>query len=418
MRILLLPGTTLVAREIRFSLEAVRDLELFGAGFDVSHADTRLFSKYYFLKSGFNNENLKTIRQLVLDHGIEFIFLAHDQYLYDFKDCFEIAGARIIGSNSRAVDITSFKSKTYKYFQTSLPTPNTFTFEIARRLSDEFFVKPDRGQGSRGGFRTRGVNLTQDCNTENIITEYLPGLEYTVDCFSSRESEVIYAAARERIATHQGVSTETRIVQLPFVSEFAAIISHSLGLSGAWFFQLKENSKGEIKLLEIGLRIAGASGINRLRGVNLALMHLYQSADQDVEVPVVVTNPYLSPHKVDLGFHYEEVFLDFDDTLVVGESIRESAETFLRECKDAEIPVTVISRHSGNLEYAISTKFPGFNFNRILHVTDGSDKSDFMPHGRKILFVDDSYSERKQVKGVLMQNVLTLDPSVFQLLHG
>jgi carbamoyl-phosphate synthase large subunit len=418
VRILILPGTTLVAREIRLSLEAVRDVQLFGAGFDVSHVDAQLFCKYYFLKSGFNNENLNTIRQIVLNHGIEFIFLAHDQYLYDFRECFEIAGARIIGSNLRALEITSFKSKTYEYFQRSLPTPKMFTLENARKLSDEFFVKPDRGQGSKGGFRTRGVDLAQDGNAENIITEYLPGLEYTVDCFSTLESEVIYTAARERITTKQGVSTETRIVQLPFVNDFAAIISQGLRLSGAWFFQLRENSNGEVKLLEIGLRIAGASGINRLRGVNLTQMHLYQSANHDVEVPLVDTNPYLSPHKVDLGFHYEEVFLDFDDTMVIGESIRKYVGTFLRKCEENEIPVTVISRHSGNLKYAISTKFPSIKFHRILHITDGSDKSNFMPRKRKILFVDDAFSERKQVKGVLMQNVLTLDPSVFQLLHG
>jgi hypothetical protein len=418
VRILILPGTTLVAREIRISLEAVRDLQLFGAGFDVSHADVQLYCKYYFLKGGSSNENLNTIQQIVLNHRIEFIFLAHDQYLYDFRDFFEIAGARIIGSNSKAVDITSFKSKTYNFFQKSIPTPKTFAFETAQHVSDEFFVKPDRGQGGKGGFRTRGAGLTQESSKGNIITEYLPGAEYTVDCFSSLESEVIYAAARERITTHEGVSTETKIIQLPIASDFAEIISHNLGLSGAWFFQLKENSKGVVMLLEIGLRIAGASGINRLRGVNLTQMHLYQTANQRVEVPQVDTNPSISPHKVDLGFHYEEVFLDFDDTLVVGEIIRKSAETFLRKCQHLEIPVTVISRHSGNLKDALSAKYPTFNFHRILHITDGSDKSSFMPKERKVLFVDDSYSERKQVKGALMQNVLTLDPSVFQLLHG
>jgi carbamoyl-phosphate synthase large subunit len=418
VRILILPGTTLVAREIRLSLEGMRDLQLFGAGFDVSHSDIQLFCEYYFLKGGSSNENLNTIKQIVLNHGIEYIFLAHDQYLYDFKDFFEIAGAKIIGSNARAIDVTSFKSKTYNFFQKSLPTPKTFAFETARRLSDEFFVKPDRGQGSRGGFLARGADLTQESSKENVITEYLPGVEYTVDCFSSLDSELMYAAARERITTHQGVSTETKIVHLPFASDFATIISRDLGLSGAWFFQLKEDSKGAVKLLEIGLRIAGASGINRLRGVNLTQMHLFQTANQHVEVPRVDTNPYLSPHKVDLGFHYEEVFLDFDDTLVVGEIIRKSAETFLRKCGHQEIPVTVISRHFGNLKNALSTKYPDINFYKILHITDGSDKSNFMPNQKKVLFVDDSYSERKQVKGALMQNVLALDPSVFQLLNG
>ena len=276
VKILVLPGTTLVAKEIRISLEAMRDAILYGAGFDLTHPDTSLYQDYFYVESGMNDYNMNVLREIVQKEQIQFIFLAHDQYIYDLRECYEIAGARIVHNNTRAIEITSFKSKTYKFFHGRIPTPITYTLEEALQLDEVFFVKPDRGQGSRGGFRTSKSNLEASYSPTYIISENLPGREYTVDCFSSRDSKIVYAAGRERLQTRDGVSIETKIVHLPAISEFSKIISDELKLNGAWFFQMKEDSSGDLKLLEIGLRVAGASGIHRLRGINLSQLQIYQ----------------------------------------------------------------------------------------------------------------------------------------------
>ena len=418
MKILILPGTTLVAKEIRVSLESMRGAELYGAGFELTHPDTNLYQEYFHVESGLNDYNLNVLKEIIWEKKIQFIFLAHDQYLYDFRECFEISGARIIRNNTKAIEITSFKSKTYEFFRDKIPTPKTFTLDEALESDEDFFVKPDRGQGSTGGFRTSKSNLEANYSPTYIISENLPGREYTVDCFSSRDSKIVYAAARERLQKRHGISVETKILSLPVISEFSNVISHALKLNGAWFFQMKEDYSGDLKLLEIGLRVAGASGINRLRGINLPQMQICQELGQEIVVLAHATEPEVNPTGVDLGFDFEEVFLDFDDTMVAGETVRPNVMSFLSNCEQNDIPVSVVSRHAGNLEQILLRNFPRFVFNDIIHILDKSEKSRYMPQSKRILFIDDSFSERKQVKESLKQKVLALDPSVFRYLDS
>jgi hypothetical protein len=396
----------------------MRGAELYGAGYDLTHPDTSLYQDYFYVEGGLNDHTLNSLEEIVQEQQIQFIFLAHDQYLYDFRECFEIFGARIIHNNTKAIEITSFKSKTYEFFRGKIPIPNTFTLDEALQLEKDFFVKPDRGQGSRGVFTASKSDLEVNYSPTCIISENLPGVEYTIDCFSSRNSTVVYAAARERVQTLQGISVKTKILSLPVVSKYSEIISHALKLNGAWFFQMKEDSSGELKLLEIGLRVAGASGINRLRGINLPQMQIHQELGQEIAVLAHPTKPEVSPAGVDLGFDFQEVFLDFDDTMVFGETVRPGVMSFLSNCELNDIPVSVVSRHAGNLEQVLLNKFPNFVFSEIIHIVDKSNKSKYLPQSKKILFVDDSFSERKEVTESLKQGVLALDPSVFQFLDS
>lgn len=417
MNILILPGTTLIAREIRVSLEAMREVHLYGAGFDLAHPDTKLYKDFFYLGQGLTEANLDRVSKIVQDFEIQMIFLAHDQYLLDFKDYTEISGAKIVHHNSRSIEITSYKSKTYKCFKKWIPTPNIFTIDFAMEKQDEYYVKPDRGQGGVGGFHAINFDLTKINPKSHLISEFLPGEEYTVDCFSSFDSKVIYAAARERLEISNGLAIETKMVHLPIVNEYSKRISQELELSGAWFFQLKASGTGELKLLEIGLRIAGASGVNRLRGINLSQMQIYQELGRKLVVPIFDTNPKVSEKGVDLDFDYQAVFLDYDDTMTIEGNARESVKTFLTKCKQREIPVSIISRHVGDLRLSLTRNFPGFTFTDIIQINDGSNKSLHIPSTLKTLFVDDSFYERSQVKKVLRNRVLSVDPSAFEYLN-
>ena len=45
-----------------------------------------------------------------------------------------------------------------------------------------------------------------------IVTEYLPGREYTVDCFSDRDQGLQYCAPRLRVRTRNGIAMDSRSV--------------------------------------------------------------------------------------------------------------------------------------------------------------------------------------------------------------
>ena len=63
------------------------------------------------------------------------------------------------------------------------------------------FAKPDIGQGSQGIMRIEkmeDLNQLKGKDDEYIISELLPGQEYTIDCFTNRKRELVVASMRMR----------------------------------------------------------------------------------------------------------------------------------------------------------------------------------------------------------------------------
>ena len=69
------------------------------------------------------------------------------------------------------------------------------------------FIKPDKGQGSVGARKINSPEELKNIDITNfLIMEYLPGKEYTVDCFTNAEGKLIYAKGRSRKRIKSGIS--------------------------------------------------------------------------------------------------------------------------------------------------------------------------------------------------------------------
>ena len=85
---------------------------------------------------------------------------------------------------------------------------------------------------------------------------------------------------------------------------------------------MKYNSNGELKLLEIGVRVSGTMMLNRVRGVNFVELALYQKLGFDIEVvfnniEVSLARALIPKYKCNV--EYENLYIDFDDTLFLEE---------------------------------------------------------------------------------------------------
>jgi carbamoyl-phosphate synthase large subunit len=120
---------------------------------------------------------------------------------------------------------------------------------LARLPDDNFplFTKPDIGYGSRNSSIVRdreSLNYAfKNDADEKIVLEYLPGEEFTIDCFSDLNHKILFAGARKRSRTRVGISVATEITEVEEASVIAEKISQALKMNGAWFFQLKRASK-------------------------------------------------------------------------------------------------------------------------------------------------------------------------------
>jgi hypothetical protein len=362
--VLILPCSTQIGVEQFYSLKHNKHFEIWGA----SHNDSdNLYNNFIHLKNDITStEFINEISQLVIDLSIDIILPAHDEVNFILKKD-HILSSKIPGSSNEVVSITRFKSLTYDFLKKdkSLKKYVPDFFKIENK-----FLKPDKGQGSRGTYKITDPYL---------VCENLPGKEFTVDCFSDKNSNLIFVNGRHRKTIENGISEETSIVDDIAFSEIANLINKNIKFIGPWFFQLKEDANNHLKLLEVSPRIAGGSNINRLNGVNLTQLSLYQFLYGNVIISpqkIVMTVKRKSP-KFNLDF--KRVFLDYDDTYIL---IKDVIDSLNKE-------VIIITRSKVFLDLPY----------KIIYVKDNQLKSDVINRigASDSIFIDDSFKERHDV---------------------
>lgn len=423
MNILVVPGTNRCAAEIIDSLSSMKDITLFGGGSDLGSASDFPYEKYFYLSDISDAKAaIENLTSIISDkaNSIDCVILTHDQWIYETRNL-EITGPRIIKHNYRAIEIASFKTKTYEFFNEIIRVPNIYKSKEAIN-SFPIFAKPDRGQGSRGSkVINSSVELEQYLNSqiENyVLCEYLPGKEFTIDCFSNKDSGVIYKSARERTQIEGGVAVGTKTINLPEIDSLAETISLEMNLCGAWFFQVKEDFNGDLVLMEIGLRIAGASGIQRTRGINLMAAWLYQENNIDVRILNPIINSEIKKISESKTLTYNKrinrIYIDLDDTILLPNgSLNHDLVSCLTLARNQGIPLILITRHSGDLKQALIPLHSVLQFDEVCWIRDGQPKSSYINSDNFFLFIDDSFRERLEVANECPNTAITLDQTSF-----
>jgi hypothetical protein len=185
------------------------------------------------------------------------------------------------------------------------------------------------------------------------------------------------------------------------ILHIAECINDSVSLNGAWFFQVKKDRVGKFKLLEFAPRQSSTMGLYRHTGVNFALLTLFNA----MEVPVqILQNQYAV--QLDRSLHnrfkadmtVKRVYIDFDETLVVGKHVHEQAMAFVYQCRNQSVPIVLLTKHRYNLantlrECGISKHL----FERIVQLEHDQEKCDFIdPEGA--IFIDNYWFDRRAVK--------------------
>lgn len=426
LRVLVIPGTTQIAHEIRSAIELEKGISVFGAGANLNDVSIKNFTHYEYLSAEWQSDTLENIKNIVEKFNIDLVFPAHDQWIFNLSGFTTIGKARIICHPQKAINICSFKLETYKYFSGKIPVPDTFRIEDDLKTFP-VVIKPNRGQGGVGfkivsngeELRLEIENLSINNDLKNYIcTSFLSGAEFTVDCFSAVDSKVIFAKGRLRNQTHKGLAVVTEDYNLNVFYEYAQVISSELNLCGAWFFQVKNDSLGVPTLLEIGLRPAGASAIRRVQGVNLPLMSIHQTLGKEVialnhDIKSVVTR--LSIPTTYHHFSFECVYVDFDDTLIVEGKVNSNLIDFLHSCKAQNVQISLVTRSKVDLEKLVMEMNIKSLFSELIYVPNGVKKSSKILTTKKFIFIDDSFSERLDVFNVFSNQALTVDQSAFSM---
>lgn len=102
---------------------------------------------------------------------------------------------------------------------------------------------------------------------EMLVTEYLPGDEYTVDVF--RNSNGTVAIPRKRKDIRSGISFDTKIELKDDIIKYSVSLAESLNLKHCFGFQFKMDQANVPKILESNPRVQGTMLASTYAGFNM-----------------------------------------------------------------------------------------------------------------------------------------------------
>lgn len=419
--VLVFPCGSEIGLEIYKSLQYSTHFHLIGASSITDHG-SYVYTDYIEKIPNVDSDDFITaINELITNRDIKYIFPAHDSVvlkLAQAKSEGKLA-CELITSSYETCKVTRSKKKTYDTFSDSMSVPRLYRIEELNDDMFPLFLKPEVGQGSKGTYKADNIDDVTFYTAKDpslLIMEYLPGREYTVDCFTNRNGLLLFCEGRERSRISNGISVNSVRIKDQRFRQFAEKIQQKLNFKGVWFFQLKENYNGEFVLMEIAPRIAGTMGLERVKGVNLALLSLYDAEEMDVELventyDVVIDRALHNTYKHSI--EYKHVYLDFDDTVIVDGKVNVQLMAFVFQCINNDVKVHLITRHEQNLDNTLAKFHLNNIFYEIIWIQDEREKHSYIEH-KDVIFIDDSYAERKRMYDKL--GIQVFDPHAVECL--
>lgn len=405
-KVLVFPCGSEIGLEINNALKYSTHVELFGASSVDDHGKFVYANYIENIPHVDDDEFIRVLNEVIKKHNINLIFPAHDSVVLKLAQNQSLLKCNVIGSPLETCKICRSKLKTYEFFKNKISVPHVYK-KNDKDLAFPVFLKPDVGQGSKGVALVNSMKEMEFCLKKDpslLILEYLPGKEYTIDCFTNKEGQLLFAGARERSRISNGISVNTFPVRDEICRFIAEKINSHLKLRGAWFFQLKKNENGELILLEIAPRIAGSMALYRNLDVNLPLLSVFDA----LGIPVSVNcNRYglemdrALGNRFSVNFEYDNVYVDLDDTIIFNGKINPLVMSFLYQCLNNKIKIHLLTRHKdrfGEEAKEVLRKYKIADiFSSIIDIKKEENKSDYIKK-KKSIFIDDSFRERAEVR--------------------
>ena len=250
---------------------------------------------------------------------------------------FELAGTKLLVSSTASLEIANNKSRLYEFLQwRGLKIPDFRVVENVEQFqnavaelghpSKQVCFKPSVSNGSRGFriiteqfneadilFNQKPINVFIRLNDalrvlssahfpELLVSQYLPGDEYSVDCLCN-QGNALLVLPRLRKKMVNGISVNGEFVREDKIIDYCTRIIKELQLHGNIGIQVKSNDEGEFLVLEINPRVQGTISAALGAGVNLPLL----AVKQELGLPIL-PEELIIKWGVRFSRYWEEVF--------------------------------------------------------------------------------------------------------------
>lgn len=402
--VLIFPAGAENALEIYNSLKYNLHLNVFGLSSKSDHAEY-IYPKDRYIHGEYNISSesfLDNLNKLISDLKIDIVIPTHDTVSLYFAKNKKLIHSKVLTSEYRTAKIAREKKLTYELFANEEFCPIIYNCR-GEVTNYPVLLKSNVGEGARNIVKINNERELDFYYSENmIISEFLPGEEMTVDCFTNRLGELLFIGPRTRERIQMGISFRSKNINLTKeIEKIASKINKKLNFRGAWFFQVKKDSNGIFKLLEVSVRQAGTMALYRQLGVNFALLGIFDLLEMDVKIlknDFDISLDRCLYNRYKFNFEYESVYIDLDDTLIVNDKVNTTLMQYIYQSFNKGIKVYLITKHEKSVEetlerYRISSTL----FDEILHISSEDQKSNYISKNSSIL-IDNYFSERLEAK--------------------
>ncbi len=228
------------------------------------------------------------------------------KYAHDFA----AAGAKLMISPTASLEIANNKSRLYEFLQwRGMSVPEFRVVETIDQFKTaveelgyprkQVCFKPSVSNGSRGfriisdqineldllfnhkpsstfsSFEDAMRVLSSGKFPELLVSEFLPGEEFSVDCVSNHgQPGPIVPRLRKRMIN--GISVEGEFINETSIIEYCRQVIRELQLHGNTGIQVKRSAAGQFLILEINPRVQGTISAGLGAGINLPVLAVKQ----------------------------------------------------------------------------------------------------------------------------------------------
>lgn len=235
----------------------------------------------HLLRRGTHPHFVQHLLALCAEHGFAAIVPTVDAELLPIaraRGLFSAMDVRVLAADEQTLAMTLDKWELVQACSFDVPTPKT-RLCTERMIWDDPFpcvVKPRVGSGSHGVYVINDQAALDAVvrNGKNLIQEFLPGEEYSVDLYVGHSGAVHAAVPRLRLKVDSGVAITSRTVFDYEVILAACSVAQIINLRGVANIQFRRDHCGIPKLLEVNPRFAGTMSLTVKSGVNIPQMAL------------------------------------------------------------------------------------------------------------------------------------------------
>jgi hypothetical protein len=406
--ILVFPCGSEIAREVLDALRYHKDYKIYGGASTKDKGEYLPYDAVIQDIPHVNDQNfIKEVKRVIEQYNIDYIFPCHDDVSLVLSASVDKLPCKVVTHSHYVNNVCRNKDTTYSIFQDK-PFCPVYQAELFPR-----FVKPKNSNGSRGAELIMNEAMLSTYFTEfdrnnTLELEYLPGDEFTVDCFS-QNGKLMFHGARQRNTSKMGIAE----ISTEHYDERITAIAYSIndtinvdgnGFNGAWFFQLKKDYDNNYKLLEIGSRVSGGMSFYRMKGVNFPELSILAADGVSCEIIPLASTPHIksfSKFFTPLFQYsiedYDNVYVDFDDTLYLHKTKKINTDIIklLFQELDKGKQLVLITRSSIDFRSILSKYRIERLFDSIIHLDPANvnTKKENLIDPRSI-FIDDSFRER------------------------